>query len=353
MKKMYFRYGNGKSADLCQTAYNYREGGAEIVILNADGDKKITSKVTQNDESILSVDPTDAANEYLFEQGFRFKAKNVSAILVDNAHMLSVNQVEQLYYLSKTFDITVIAYGNRTDEKGNIPEASLRLMELANYIEKVDGEIEHKIPLVFYYGTMNSSKTAKLLYKAFDLEKQGLKVVTVKPSVDRDARMIKSRIGLEREASIVLTRDSNLLTHDFRGVQYVLVDEAQFLTTDQIDSLKLINEHMQIPVLCYGLKSDFLTKAFVGSKRLLAIAELKKMRTICKCADKVGASFNARRYKDGDYIVNGPQVVVDNSDKVVYESLCDGCYIRDVQGIDLRDPEKVLKNLIQKNIVKY
>lgn len=353
MKKMYFRYGNGKSADLCENAYNYREGGANIVILNAKNNDKINSKALRNGEFLLSVDPTDSLSDCLFECGLKYKKNGVDAILVDNAHMLSINQVEELYYISKILDITVITYGIRLDIDNKTPAASMRLMELANNLEKVDGEVEHKSNLVFYYGTMNSSKTAKLLYKAFDLESQGFKVATIKPALDRNQNLITSRIGLQRRASIVLENNTCLLNYDFSDVQYILVDEAQFLTINQINELKFINEKYNIPVLCYGLKSDFLTKAFPGSSRLLAIAELKKMRTICKCKEKVGASFNARKYKNGDYITDGPQVAIDNGEEIVYESLCDYCYIRDVQKIDLNNPQKVLEKLMAKRHVKY
>ena len=255
-----------------------------------------------------------------------------------------------MYYLCKTFNITVITYGARLDETNQIPASSLRLMELSNELEAVD---MNKSSLVFYYGTMNSSKTAKLLYKAYDLEEQGYKVITIKPTIDRDENLIQSRIGLKREASIVLKNDDSLLNYDFSNIDYILVDEAQFLSINQINELKIINEKYSIPVLCYGLKSDFLTKAFPGSSRLLAIAELKKMRTICKCQDKVGASFNARKYLNGSFITDGPQVAIDDGKQIIYESLCDKCYIEEVEKINLNNPEKVLKKLIEKKYVKY
>ena len=359
MKKLYFKYGTGKTADLCQTAYNYREGGAKIIVMNAANNDLIASHIENDGKKLLTLDPNGVVDNNLFIQGFNFAHEGVDAILVDNAHLLTANQVEQLFYLCKTFNLTVITYGNRIFKNGETTNGAMRLMELANIIEPVDGEVSfaYRANLQFYYGAMNSSKTAKLLYKAFDLERQGLRVVTIKPSVDRSKTMIKSRIGLERKADIVVDEADRLYgegAYMLRNhVNFILVDEAQFLTINQIDDLARINREYNIPVRCYGLKSDFLTKHFSGSGRLLAIAdELKKMRTICHCADRNGADFNARRYKDGEYIVDGPQVAVDDGKEIVYDSLCDYCYIRDVQGVDIKSPQKVLRYLEQKRIVK-
>ena len=356
MKKLYFRYGNGKTADLCQTAYNYREGGANIVVMNADHNGQIVSGVNIGGRNILTLEP-NATTRNIFEQGFRFKGEGVDAVLVDNAHLLTSKQAEQLFYLCKTFGITVIAYGNRENDLGLAPVASMRLMELADTIEPVDGEdtFAYRSKLQFFYGAMNASKTAKLLYKAFDLEKQGLRVITVKPSIDRSATMISSRIGLSRKADIVVGPSDRLygygeyLIRD--RVNYILVDEAQFLSGVQIDDLARINHDFNIPIRCYGLKTDFLTHHFEGSGRLLTIADLKKLRTICHCAERNGAEFNARRYKNGEYITEGSQVAVDDGKEIAYDSLCERCYIRDVQGIDIDNPDKVLQKLRARKIV--
>jgi len=358
MKKLYFKFGNGKTADLCQTAYNYREGGANVAIMNADNNQTISSHVEIYGKKILTLEPNCQINNSIFCQGVVFKELGVDAILVDNAHLLSENQVEQLFYLGKTYNITIIAYGNRTNKLNEVYEGAMRLMELANTIEPVDGEdtFAYRSNLQFFYGAMNSSKTAKLLYKAFDLEKNGLKVITIKPSIDRSATKITSRIGLERVADIVINPTDRIYGHGEyfmkNHVNYILVDEAQFLTAVQINDLEKINHDFNIPIRCYGLKSDFLTRHFEGSGRLLGIADLKKMRTICHCLERAGAEFNARKYKNGEYITDGPQVAVDNGKEIVYDSLCDRCYIKDVQGIDIDEPEKVLKKLIDRGIVK-
>ena len=359
MKKMYFKYGIGKTADLCQTAYNYKEGGAKVVALNAEHDALIESHIVADGKKVLTLEPNATICKDLFSQGFSFKESNVDVILIDNAHLLTKNQAEQLFYLCKTFNITAIAYGNRVLQNGVTSDGAMRLMELSNIIEPVDGadSFAYKANLQFYYGAMNSSKTAKLLYKTLDLERQGLKVVTIKPAVDRSESMITSRIGLARKADIVLRNSDRLygegsyMVRDH--VNFILVDEAQFLTVEQIEDLARINKEYNIPVRCYGLKSDFLTHHFPGSGKLLAISdELRKMRTICNCNERHGADFNARKYKNGGYITDGPQVAVDDGQEIVYVSLCDQCYIRDVEQIDVNDPIKVLKKLDSRGIIR-
>ena len=358
MKKLYFKFGNGKTADLCQTAYNYCEGGAKVVVMNANLNQKIVSHIEASGKNVLTLEPNAPVDEAIFGQGFAFSSQNVDAVLVDNAHMLTKQQVEQLFYLCKSFGITVITYGNRLNKQDETPAASMRLMELADIIEPVDGEdtFAYRANLQFYYGAMNASKTAKLLYKAFDLEQKGLKVVTMKPSIDRSATMITSRIGISRKADVVVNPSDRLYGYGEYFVKdrvnFILVDEAQFLTSTQIDDLNRINRDFNISIRCYGLKTDFLTHHFEGSGRLLAIADLKKLRTICHCKERNGAEFNARKYKDGEYITEGSQVAVDDGKEIAYDSLCDRCYIKGVQGIDIDSPEKVLKKLMDKSIIK-
>ena len=117
--------------------------------------------------------------------------------------------------------------------------------------------------------------------------------------------------------------------------------------------LKKINHDFNIPVGCYGLKSDFLTHHFAGSGRLLVVAdELKKMPTVCNCKDRTGASFNARKYIGGGYIAEGPQVAVDDGKQIEYVSLCDKCYLEHVLNVPVNEPVKVLKYLVSKNIIR-
>lgn len=355
MENLYFRYGNGKTADLCQTAYNYREAGAKVIVMNADNNKEIASRVKPNGKSILTLEP-NAKTDHIFEQGSRFSSEGVAAILVDNAHMLTVKQVEQLFYLCKTYDITVFAYGNRINELGRAPSASMRFMELADVIESLgdENDLTNHARFQFYYGAMNACKTSQLLYRANYLHEQGLNVRTIKPSTDRSVTEISSRIGLARKADVVLGKEDRLYGDGEyfvrEHVNHIFVDEAQFLTGTQIDDLSRINRDFNIPVSCYGLRTDFLTRSFEGSARLLTLAELHKIKTICSCA-KHGAEFNARKHKNGEYITSGDQIAVDDGGDIVYESLCEGCYIEKVQGIDLKNPDKVLRKLLEMKIV--
>lgn len=357
MKKLYLRYGNGKTTNLCQTAYNYYEAGAKVAIINADANKEIRSKI-ENDKS-LTLEPTLVADDNLFLKGFCLKQDGVEAILVDNAHLLTKNQVDQLYYVCKIFDITVIAYGERMVD-GVVLEGAKRLLELANDIKPVEGFVlpTSNLHLNFYYGAMNTCKTSSLIINAFDLEKRGEKVVIIKPLQDRTIEYVSSRIGLKRRADIVLDRDSEIgdINHvlGFRknNIKHILADEAQFLTESQIKSLEELSIKLGINVSCYGLRTDFLTNSFEGSARLMAVANLNRLRTVCHCDNHYGANFNARRYKNGEYITDGPQVAIDDGREIVYDALCDHCYIRDVQGIDVDNPSEALKTLEKKKIVR-
>ena len=234
----------------------------------------------------------------------------------------------------------------------------MRLMELANEIEPVDGEnyFFNRSHLKFYYGAMSAGKTSLLLIQAFDLEKAGLNVITMKPATDRSATMISSRIGLSRKADIVIGPEDSIIDYNDefikKRVDAILVDEVQFLNVDQINDLAKIKHELNIPIGCYGLKTDFLTHHFEGSGRLLGIADLEKLKTICHCTGKEGAEFNARKYKDGEYITEGSQVAVDDGKEIAYDSLCESCYIQNVQGIPLNDPIKVMKKLMERGIIK-
>ena len=361
MKDLFFKYGNGKSTDLCQAAYNYVKNGANIIVMNADHNKPIELHVEKQGRSIETRDVIHSVS-HIFESGFSIKEKGVVAVLVDNAHMLSPNQAAELFYLCKTFDIPVLAYGNRTDRNGKTSPGALRLMELADIIEPIDcSELSNsKSRIRFYYGAMNATKTTKLLFLARALEENGKRVMTVKPLRDRSETMITCRVGLARKADVVLGETDRILGPDYsqdkhgitrRKVDAILVDEAQFLTIDQIDELKSISDEFNIPVGCFGLKTDFTTKSFSGSSRLLGIAELSKLRTTCSCKGAPGADFNARK-ENGQFTTKGDSVVIDDGKSVEYESLCARCYIEKVQGIDLGDPVKVLKRLENDGIIR-
>ena len=182
--------------------------------------------------------------------------------------------------------------------------------------------------LYFRYGAMNCGKTSALLQVAHNYEEKGMNVVLVKPKLDTKAEdKVSSRIGLERKVDILLGSDDVLM--DKMSVEKphaIIVDEAQFLTEKQVDELYYITKIYDVPVLCYGLRADFKMQGFEGSTRLLQIADdIEEMKTICNCGSK--ATQNIRKI-NGQVVFNGEQVVIDNSDKVEYESVCGKCYLK-------------------------
>lgn len=195
--------------------------------------------------------------------------------------------------------------------------------------------------LYFRYGSMNSGKSTALLQAAHNYEERGHRVLLAKPSVDTKAGdVIISRLGVRRPVDFLLGPDDDprglFLQNRDRvradtgaDVSCLLMDEAQFLSERQIDSLLLIATLDDVPVLCYGIRTDFQTVAFPGSRRLLEIAHsLEELKTICRCGRK--AIFNARTV-DGRFVFQGDQVAIDGAN-VGYESLCAVCYLRESGG---------------------
>lgn len=184
--------------------------------------------------------------------------------------------------------------------------------------------------LYFRYGAMNSGKTTLLLQTAHNYEESNMKVIIVKPKVDTKGKeKIVSRIGVERKVDLILKENDNLfeiVKKKYKDVSCVLVDEAQFLTEEQVDSAMNVVLDLDIPVICYGLRTDFKMQGFEGSKRLLLLAHsIEEMKTICKCGRK--AVLNGRKI-NGKFVFEGEQVAIDLVDNVEYESLCGHCYIK-------------------------
>ena len=191
--------------------------------------------------------------------------------------------------------------------------------------------------LFFRYGAMNSGKTTALLQVAHNYEERGQKVIIVKSAVDtKGNEQVVSRLGVSRDADIVLNPEQDLrsLLHErypdnsdgSHSIDCILIDEAQFLTPDQVDQALQIAVMDLIPVLAYGIRTDFQTLSFPGSKRLMEVAHaLEEMNTICRCGRK--AIFNAR-LKDGEIIREGSQVMIDGSD-ARYEARCARCYLEE------------------------
>ena len=183
--------------------------------------------------------------------------------------------------------------------------------------------------LYFKFDAMNSSKTANALMTKFNYEEKGKKVWLIKPAIDnRDGvQIIKSRIGLSAECDALKTTDSILeLCPD--NIDVIICDECQFLTEEQVDDLRIIATDKDIPVLCFGLRADFLTHLFPGSKRLFELADsIAEIKSICKCGSK--AIVNARFDDKGEIQIEGAQVFIGGNES--YEGLCWKCYHRLVE----------------------
>ncbi len=196
--------------------------------------------------------------------------------------------------------------------------------------------------LYFRYGAMNSGKSTALLQAAYNYEERGQRVLLAKPQIDTkgDAAIV-SRLGVTRPVDFTVAPDEDIyakfleqsarvLAQSGIPVSCLLVDEAQFFTEGQVDDLLRVAILEGVPVLAYGIRTDFQTVAFPGSRRLLEIAHsLEELKTICRCGRK--AMFNARKIGDR-YVFDGDQVAIDGVD-VTYESLCGTCYLEESNGV--------------------
>ena len=203
--------------------------------------------------------------------------------------------------------------------------------------------------LYFKYGAMGSSKTAQALIAKFNYEERNMKVWLIKPSTDtRDGTsLIRSRIGIQGEAENILP-DTNLCerfkTFVPGSIDVIISDESQFFEKEQIDQLRNIVDDFDVPVLCFGLRTDFLTHMFPGSHRLFELADsITEIKTICDCGRK--ATTNARISPDGYVITEGDQVFLGGNDS--YIAMCHKCYqdyINEHRKVELlhgteRDPQ--------------
>lgn len=191
--------------------------------------------------------------------------------------------------------------------------------------------------LYFRFGAMNSGKSTALLQAAYNYEERGQHVLLAKPAIDsKGDRNIVSRLGVTRTVDFLVEpkmslrsefqRYANQLKSKGKDIACLLIDESQFLTSDQVDQALEVAVLDGIPVLAYGIRTDFQTVSFPGSRRLLEIAHsLEELKTICRCGRK--AMFNGRLV-NGSFVFDGEQVAIDG-DKVTYESLCPTCYIRE------------------------
>ena len=181
--------------------------------------------------------------------------------------------------------------------------------------------------LYFKYGAMGSSKTAQVLITKFNYEERGMKVWLIKPALDdRDGAVIlRSRIGLQAECTTVSPEDDicEMFSRDEYRADVIIADESQFFTCANIDQMRRIVDELNVPVLCFGLRTDFLTKLFPGSMRLFELADsISEIKTICSCGKK--ASVNARIDENGKIVTEGSQVMLGGNDS--YIAMCHRCY---------------------------
>ena len=198
--------------------------------------------------------------------------------------------------------------------------------------------------LHFKYASMNSGKTIDLIRTAYNYEENGYKVLVLKPTVDtKSGDKISCRIGLERKVDVLINNSDSIydkLKDKLNDIHCIFIDEAQFLNANQVDELFIISKAMNIPVICYGLRTDFRMEAFEGSRRLLEVADaLEELATLCSCGNI--ARYNARKV-DGEFTIEGDKVVIDGSKNVEYVPLCGDCFLQKVKKIDLKDIRRKL-----------
>ena len=187
--------------------------------------------------------------------------------------------------------------------------------------------------LYFKYGAMGSSKTAQALITKYNYEENDMKVWLIKPSADiRDGvDILRSRIGLQAQVQVILPDQDvyEVFTQTRKGsCNVIIVHECQFMTAAQIDQLRTIVDDYAVPVLCFGLRTDFQTKLFPGSRRLMELADaIEEIKTMCDCGAK--ATVNARIDGEGHIVTEGAQVLLGGND--AYIAMCHRCYIRGIR----------------------
>ena len=183
--------------------------------------------------------------------------------------------------------------------------------------------------LYFRYGAMGSAKTLNLLAVRHNYELQGKRVVLIKPRTDDRfvAQTVRSRAGLEHEADLLVEEDTDFPASFFQGLHCVLVDEGQFLSPRTVERLRDATREFNVPVIAYGLRTDFATRLFPGSQRLLELADaIEEIKTTCMFCNRK-AVFNLRHGSDGKAIIDGPQVLLGDA---TYSPVCHGCYVERV-----------------------
>lgn len=198
--------------------------------------------------------------------------------------------------------------------------------------------------LYFRYGAMNCGKTTALIQVAFNYKERGMRVLILKPAVDTKGQdCVLSRLGVRCKVDYLVTPDQDVLelvAEDARRngpPACVLCDESQFFTARQAEQLFQVTVDLSIPVICYGLRADFMLRGFPGSTRLLELAHtIEEMKTICACGRK--ATCNGRKI-NGQFVFEGDQIAIDTVDNVEYQSLCPQCWFREYRAYQARHPK--------------
>lgn len=199
--------------------------------------------------------------------------------------------------------------------------------------------------LIFRYGAMNSGKTTVMLQTAYNYEEKGHKVVLLKSSEDtKGDDLVVSRIGLSRKIDeFIKPKDKvvDILEKYLDDLDCIIVDEAQFLLPKQVEELYYISKIYDVPVITYGLRTNFVMEEFKGSPKLLLLAdEIQELPTICSCGKK--ARMNARKVF-GEYVTEGESVVIDGENKnTEYEPLCGNCYLEKVMKANKKNIKKLI-----------
>lgn len=181
--------------------------------------------------------------------------------------------------------------------------------------------------LYFKYGVVNSSKSANALMTIHNYEEQGMSVFLIKSKVDtRDGEYMKSRaLNTSRKVDLFIDKDTDIFSiiHQTDNIDVIIVDECQFIEPVQVDQLRRVVDELDIPVICYGLKTDYKTYLFESSKRLIEIADsLQEIKTVCRCGSK--ALFNGRFDERGIQVLSGDSIKVGDVD--IYKPLCSKCF---------------------------
>lgn len=196
----------------------------------------------------------------------------------------------------------------------------------------------------FKYASMNSGKSTDLIRTAYNYEENGYKVLIIKSIIDTKTKdTVSSRLGVEKKIDVLLLYSDNILEvlkGRLKGISCILVDEAQFLSIKQVEDLFLISKACNIPVICYGLRTNFKMESFAGSKRLLEIADvLEELTTLCGCGEI--ARYVGRKVGE-NFVLEGEEIVIDGTANICYVPLCGKCYLTKVKKQNLNEIENKL-----------